>query len=659
MSGDSSQSSVKLNRFSQLLQALSFLPLVLQLVWRSSRHWTLVWGGILLIQGLLPVGTVYLTRWLVNSLVKIAGAGFAWDTIQTLLIPVLGMAAVLLLGEVLQSLAEWIRTAQSELIQEHVTTLVHQQAATIDYACYESSEYNDQLERARQDTAGQTVGLLEQTGSLLQGAVTLLAMTTVLLTYGIWLPIILCLSAVPAFYVMLRLNLTQYRWTQRTTTDRRRLQYYDILLVHGEIAAELRLFDLSPFLQTTYRQIQRRLRLEKLRLIQQQAIGRLLAGLLALLLTGLAMSWMGYQLLLGVLKLGDIALFYQAFNQGQGVVKSLISSFSQIYRNGLFIKDLFSFLNLRPQLIDPPNPLPLPAEPQQGLQFRNVTFRYPGCEEPILEGFNLTVPAGKVVAIVGDNGAGKSTLVKLLCRLYDPDSGSVVLDGTDIRHFSLKAFHRFITILFQAPVPYFVSAAENIAMGDIARATTVDLLTHTQQIESAAKAAGIHEKIMRLPQGYKTLLGRWFPGGMDLSGGEWQRLALARAFFRDSPIMILDEPTSAMDPWAEFDWLERMEQLSQGKTTLIITHRFNLAMRADIIYVMQAGKVVESGNHQELVQLGGYYAQSWAEQMPTQTPTQTPTQMPNGNQAVPENLNFGTTAELAVRQLALPRSEMQ
>ncbi|MCA1994987.1 MAG: ATP-binding cassette domain-containing protein, partial [Coleofasciculus sp. S288] len=270
---------------------------------------------------------------------------------------------------------------------------------------------------------------------------------------------------------------------------------------------------------------------------------------------------------------------------------------------------LFEFLRLEPQVIDPPQPKPAPTQLKMGIQFQNVTFRYPGSERPVLSNFNLTIPAGKIVAIVGDNGAGKSTLIKLICRFYDPEAGCIKLDGTDVRDLSVEEYRRLITALFQFPIPYYVTAAQNIALGDLSATPS------QAEIEAAAQAAGIHETITRLPNGYDTMLGKWFPGGAELSGGEWQRLALARSFLRRAQIIILDEPTSAMDPWAEFDWLERFRTLANGRSALVITHRFTLAMRADIIHVMREGQIVESGSHDELLADGGLYAQSWQAQM--------------------------------------------
>lgn len=588
---------------------LSNLPRAFGLVWSAAQNWTLTWIVLLVIQGLLPVATVSLSRLLVNSLVATVGVGISWQTIQTLLMPVVLMACVLLLVEFLRSAIEWVRTAQSELVQDYITTLVHEKSVAVDLAFYESSEYYDHLNRARSDASSRSLTLLENSGSLLQNSITLLAMAAILLPYGIWLPALLFLSTLPAFYVMLRLNRRHHQWWQRTTTDRRWLQYYELLLTNSSIAAELRLFNLGSYFQSAYQQLRRRLRSENLKLVQDQTLGRLAASAIALIISGVAIAWMARQVLLGIITLGDLALFYQAFNQGQNLIRSLLGNLGEIYKNSLFIRDLFEFLQLEPKVVSPPNPLLIPSVLNQGICFERVTFRYPGSDRAVLTDFNLTIPAGKIVAIVGDNGAGKSTLIKLLCRFYDPEAGCIKLDGIDLRDASVEELRSLITVLFQLPIPYFVTAAQNIALGDLAAARS------SVEIEAAARGAGVHETIMRLPQGYDTLLGKWFPGGAELSGGEWQRLALARSFLRRAQVIILDEPTSAMDPWAEFDWLERFRTLANGRTALVITHRFTLAMRADIIHVMRNGQIVESGKHEQLLSQGGLYAQSWMAQM--------------------------------------------
>lgn len=614
------------NPLSRANTLLSHIKKTIGLVWKACPNWTIAWMLLLFIQGVLPAATVYLTRLLVNSLVAVSGAGITWDKIQIVLIPFALMAGVMLLSELLTSLAEWIRTAQSEFIRDYISTLVHKQSMTIDIACYESSDYHDYLNRARSGAGNHSLSLLENTGNLVKNSITLLTMVAVLIPYGLALPIILVCSAIPAFYVVLRLNRRYHRWWHKTTIDRRWLQYYEILLTESAFAAEIRLFGLGSYFQLAYQKLRTRLRGENNKLIREQSLGRFAAGVITLLLSATGIAWMGRQVLLGVLTLGDLALFYQAFEQGQGLVRAALGNLGQIYKNSLYVNDLFHFLELEAKVVDPAQPKPVPEKFSQGIRLRNLTFSYPGSERAVLENFNLNIPAGKIVAIVGDNGAGKSTVIKLLCRFYDPASGSVEIDGINVRDFAVEQLRRNITVLFQNPIPYYTSVSQNIGLGDLLATQSID------KIQVAASAAGIDETIANLPNGYDSMLGKWFPNGNDLSGGQWQRLALARSFFRKAQLIILDEPTSAMDPWAEFDWLERFRKLAENRTAVVITHRFTLAMRADIIHVMRAGKIVESGSHDELLSLNGLYAQSWKTQIessptnPTENNLYIPTQ---------------------------------
>jgi ATP-binding cassette subfamily B protein len=404
-----------------------------------------------------------------------------------------------------------------------------------------------------------------------------------------------------------------HQWSRRSTAERRRASYYDWVLTGSETAAELRLFGLAAHFRDAFQRLRGRQRDEHLRLIKDQGLARLGAGVVALLISGSALAWMVWRVVRGSATLGDLALFQQAFQRGQSLMRGLLRDASQIYSNSLFLGSLFEFLDIRPKVTDPPPPAAAPPAGPGEVRFRNVTFRYPGSERVALRDFDLTIPAGQTVAVVGANGAGKSTLVKLLCRFYDPDAGRVELDGVDLRGFAVADLRRSVSVLFQSPVPYQATARLNIAYGDLAAEPG------EADVEAAARAAGAHEVIDRLPQGYQTPLGRWFAEGSELSVGEWQRIALARAFLRRARVILLDEPTSAMDPWAEADWFERFRALAGGRTAVVITHRLTTAMRADTIHVMDGGRVVESGGHAELLALGGLYARSWAAQMRTET----------------------------------------
>jgi ATP-binding cassette subfamily B protein len=587
---------------------LRYLPRALALVWAAARRWTTAWAALLAVQGLLPLAIVYLTRPLVNRTIAAVKAGGAWESVRPALIVVVAMAAVTLLAELLRTTIGWVRTHQSELVQDHINGLIHRKSVEADLAFYDSPEFYDHLHRARLEASYRPVMLLESLGGLLQNGITLAAMLAVLVPFGLWLPLALFASTLPALYVALRYTVRQHEWRLRTTADERRTWYYDWLLTSREAASELRLFALGDRFQAEYRSLRARLRGEKLELATGQALAELGAGALAIVLTGGCMVAMVWRAVRGLITLGDLALFYQAFQQGLRLMRSLLDNVGQLYYNSLFLGNLFEFLALEPTVLSPPSPQPAPVALRIGIRFQNVTFRYPGSPEPVLRDFTLDIPAGRVVAFVGPNGAGKSTFVKLLCRFYDPDQGRIELDGADLRDLPIEELRRRITVLFQEPVRYNATVRENVALGDAQGSPGA------AEIEAAAAAAGADEVAARLPDGYNSLLGKCFNDGVELSTGEWQRVALARAFLRRAPILILDEPTSAMDPWAEANWISRFRSLAAGRTAILITHRLTTAMRADVIHVMSGGKVVESGAHEELLSRGGLYAQSWLAQ---------------------------------------------
>ncbi len=594
-------------RFHKALAQLPYLPWALGLIWQATRGWTLAWAALVIVQGLLPVAVVLLTRTLVDSLVLTLQTPDDGSALRQTLLWVALMAGLLLLGEGLRGMAAWVRTAQAEWLRDHLDDLIHAQAIHLDLSYYETAEYYDQLHRARVDALSRPLALLENLGSLAQNGLTLLALAGVLWGYAPWLPLVLIGGALPALVVAARFIVRFHRWRLRNTGHERRANYYDWMLTWDRAAAELRLFDLGDSLRTAYRAVRGPLRGERLQLARQQMLAELGADAIALLTMGLTIVWMVGRLTQGSASLGDLALFYQVFSQGQRLMRTALGSVGEMYSNLLFLENLHEFLALRPKVTDPPRPAPLPPGALGTLRLEKVNFRYPGSQRLALEGFDLTIPPGQIVAIVGENGAGKSTLIKLLCRFYDPEAGRVSLDGVDLRDLALADWRRRITVLFQEPVHYHDTVAYNIACGDLAA------VPEAETIVAAARAAGAEEPIRRLPQGYATVLGKWF-GGAELSVGEWQRLALARAFLRRSTLLILDEPTSAMDSWAEADWLARFRALAAGRTALIITHRFTTALHADVIHVMGQGRILESGRHAELLARGGRYAQSWAQQ---------------------------------------------
>ena len=598
-------------KLQKALAQLPHLPRALSLVWQIGRPWTVAWIVLLIVQGLLPAAFVYLTKLVVDALIIALRIGGSWPEMRKVLLLVVVLGGVLLLMEVVRNAINWVRTVQAELLQDHITALIHEKSVTVDLAFYELADYYDHLHRARTEARYRPVALLGNLGALLQNSITLIAMGAILIPLGPWLTIALLVSTLPAFFVVVHYALAEYQWRLRTTTDDRRAWYYDWIMTTADAAAEMRLFGLGKYFQSHHKDLRRRLRGERLELTRRQGLAELAASMIALLIIGAAMLLMMWRALMGKVTLGELALVYVAFNQGQGLMRTLLENAGQLYGNSLFLGNLFEFLSLEPSgTSERTVGAALRGRPRlaPGITFNNVSFAYPDASTNALDNFTVSIPGGKMIAIVGPNGAGKSTLLKLLCRFYDPNNGSIEIDSNDIKQIPLDDLRRSITVLLQQPFHYNTTVRDNILYGDL------QLEASDAELEAAIHAAGASEIVSRLPDREQTLLGRWFPGGTELSVGEWQRIALARAFLRRAPIIILDEPTSALDPWAEADWLERFRHLAFGRTSIIITHRFTTAMHADVIHVMDRGRIVESGSHQQLLEQNGLYAESWARQ---------------------------------------------
>ena len=572
----------------------------LALVWEAARGWTVAWAVLLVAQGLIPAGQALLLRALFNRLVAAPG----WASIGP---PAMGIASLWILGQLLSSSLSWVRAVQAERVQDEVHRLIHIQALRLDLAFYDHPDSYDQLYRAMVDALSQPMALLESLGSLVQNALGFLVLAGILWKYAGWLPLLLVITGLPGLLLVARHILRKHRWQLEHTVEERRARYLDWLITESSAAAELRLFDLGTHHRKAFESLRESLREGKLRLERQGALTELAAGSLAWAGSLIGLGWMLHRALMGKAGVGDLVLCFQAFQQSQTSLRAILEGAGKIYRSLLFVENLEEFLGLDPQIkAGPAGEAGLPVN--DSIRFEDVHFTYPGGGHRALDGFNMEIPQGKVVALVGHNGAGKSTLIKLLCRFYDPDGGRILLDGVDLRAFDPAALRSKITVLFQEPVRYHATVRENIAFGDL------DGLSDLHRVWQAAEDAGALEPVERLPAGFESLLGKWF-GGEELSAGEWQRIALARAFFRQASLIILDEPTSVMDSWAEQDWLGRFRALTQGRTGLMITHRFTTAMHADIIHVLDKGRVVESGTHSQLLALGGAYALSWAAQM--------------------------------------------
>jgi ATP-binding cassette subfamily B protein len=598
--------------FARLRKAFpqaAYLSPLAGILWSPAKGWTVVWLCVCTVAATLPVASLLLLKLLVDSVVEAMKTGMSPVMTTRLLAAGGSLAGIWIANEVLSGLSEWIRTVKSEAIQDHVSGLIQEKSVSVDYAFYECPEYYDRLYRARDEAKSRIPLLLEHTGNVLQNCITIILLSTVVARYNGFLLIALALGVIPAFVVIARFNWLTHQWWSETTSQRRWLNYYDLKFASPASAAEIRLLRLGPRFQVAYRTIRAGIRVAHLRLITKQTLTRGAAAAAGIVIAGVPVGWIAWQAMQGKASFGDIIVFYQAFLGGQGFMRAVTISMAHVYSATLYMTNLCEYLALPSTITDPPQPAPLPTKLRRSIEFHNVTFRYPGSDRVALKNLDLVIPAGKIVAIVGPNGAGKSTLVKLLSRFYDPAEGYITIDGVPLRNHALDDVRSFFSVLCQMPVGYDTTVAENVQFGDIEAESSME------RIREAARRAGAEEVIARLPQQYDTLLGKSFAGGTDLSAGEWQRISMARAFFRQAPVVLLDEPTSFMDPWSEGVWCERLRDLARDRTIVLVTHRFTIAMRSDLIYVMQDAQVVESGTHSQLIAKAGIYATSWFEQV--------------------------------------------
>jgi len=399
-----------------------------------------------------------------------------------------------------------------------------------------------------------------------------------------------------------------YRWERKRTQTERKADYFSWILTGSTHAKELRVFGFGNLFQHRFNDLRKSLRLEKLSISRSRSLADFAAQTAAILPVFGSYAFIAYRTIQGVITLGDMVMFFQAFQRGLNYLRELLSGLANIYEDNLFLYNFFEFLDLKPKITEPIHPKPMPKPMEQGIVFDHVSFRYPSSKRSVLKDITLSVKPNEVIALVGENGSGKTTLIKLLCRLYDPTDGAITLDGINLRQFETASLRREISVIFQDYVHYYMTARENIWLGNI------DLKSDHNNIIEAANNAGVHDLIHNLPQGYDTILGKWFDEGEELSVGEWQKIALARTFMRDSQLIVLDEPTSSMDAKSEYDVFSRFRNLIKGHSAIIISHRFSTVRMADRIYVLEDGKVLEQGSHEELIKNKGKYENLFAKQ---------------------------------------------
>jgi ATP-binding cassette subfamily B protein len=595
--------------FRERIDALRYVPQLLALVWDTHRGFTLAMALLRLTRAFVPIATLWIGKLIIDGVVDAQRNGGSWRSVGGLVAIEL---AIVIVGELLARASALVESLLGDLFSNRISVRLMQHAATLDLAQFEDPDFYDHLERARRQTVGR-IGLIAQLLGLAQGLLTLMTLSAALLAFNPWLMVLLVVAIVPSFLGETRFAAMEYSLLFRWTPERRQLDYLRWVGASDDTAKEVQSFGLAGWLAERYRVLSDRWYAENKKLATRKAVVSS-----ALSFIGTAGYYAAYVVIIaraigGSITLGSLTFLAASFSRGRDLIQSLLLGASGIYEQGLYLRDLFLFFEMKPTISSRPGAPPVPRPMRTGFVFEDVGFKYPGSERWAVRHVSFTLHPGERIALVGENGAGKTTLTKLLARLYDPTEGRILLDGIDLRDYDLASLRREIGVIFQDFVRYDMRFDENVGVGEIesvrgyldngASSPPPDPLVYAAD-QSLASAL-----LPRFPAGYRQMLGRRFDDGVELSGGEWQKIALARAYMRDAQVLILDEPTAALDARAEYEVFKRFSELMAGRMGVLISHRFSTVRMADRIVVLQGGEMVEQGTHEELVDAGGLYAE--------------------------------------------------
>jgi ATP-binding cassette subfamily B protein len=582
------------------LQALRNVPPLLRMVWATSPLLSIATLVLRFIAALFPLASLWVSKLIIDLVVKAIRSqpidrSFIWKLLIIELLLAIG-------SDILGRCISLVDSLLGDQFSNHVSLRLMRHAASLDLVSFEDPVFYDKMERARRQSATR-LGMLASLAGMAQQFLTLLSMLSAVILVYPWLLLLLIVATIPVFLGETRFALLNYSMLYRHTPERRELDYLRYLGASSESAKEIKIFGLGNYLADRSRVLFERFYEENKKLaIQRTTHG----GLLNLAPTGayyIAYALILLRALAGALTVGDLTLATGAFSRARSIMENLVSGIVGIAEQSLYIKDLFDFFDSKSAIISKPNALPIPRPIRIGFEFDNVSFSYPGSDKKVLSDVSFRFEANEKIALVGENGAGKTTLVKLLARLYEPTEGRILLDGIDLRDYSVEELRHEIGVIFQDYMRYDMLATENIGFGRI------EQLADEPRIENSAQKSLAAPVIAHLPKKYQQMLGRRFEGGVDLSIGQWQKIALARAYMRDAQILILDEPTASLDARAEFEVYQRFVDLTAGKMAILISHRFSTVRMADRILVLENGLIAEQGSHEQLLALGGKYSE--------------------------------------------------
>jgi len=571
----------------------------LRLVWKSAPGWAFVNIVISVMRSFLPLVLVWLLKILIDNITKAAttGSGIPFDNVLWMIIAVV---VVYFLDEASSDFSNYVRKKQSLKLEVYMYGLLHTKAIKLDLINFERPEYFDCLSRASREAPWRPNSILNNLVAMLRGLLSLLLMAGLITTLHWTLAVLLLVANIPGIWLRLHYTDILYNFQRQQTPEARKSAYFNWLLTGDRPSRELRLFGLGNYFIDLFKKSFLKQKEEEINIIRKRTLIELISNLFkasALLITIL---FIAHQTIDGKLTLGQMAMFLLAFRQGMVYIKDLFGSMAGLYEDNLFIGDTFEFLNLK-ENVTATEPVVVPFPLKKKIVVDNLSFTYPGNTGKTINNVSFEIKKGEIIALVGPNGAGKSTLVRLLCRLYDPDSGAVKYDESDIRNIDPEEYRKFFSVVFQDFMLYNLTAGENIRMGNINEEKP------DGRIKTSAVTTGVHEMITNLPKGYDTVIGNLFDDSRELSWGEWQKIALARALFRDAPVLILDEPSSALDADTEYDIFSRFREIVKGRTSILISHRFTNVSLADRIIVLDKGAIAETGTHDELMKRGGIY----------------------------------------------------